>query len=428
MRFVEHRRRPRARRKEIGFRREHSVGDEQNVVSSRLLHGFRAVRLAVEDRDFQSRRKARKLLLPVIEDRCGRHDEGGTLLCARQKERDRLHGFAEPHVVRKERTRAPGGEPHEPLEALGLVVAKFRAQAFGHTGDERFGRLDALHDGLEGFVRLERHALFAEIFEKPRTEGGDLDLVLLFFERHAFETLESAAEGFGKRHVFFVAESNEVAFSRADAVQKFGHREDRTVVERDAALHLEPRAQTREAQRKIVKGKRRVPHDDRFAFGPLEHGFLWMCAHGVEKLERFAKRRIPTGVVLAHVFERCEGRLHRPPVSGFGLQVANDLQGFALHVEGDGFFAQTGPAHEPFLHERPNQRRDVKAVALRTHSEGDAGVALLFLKRRRLLQKIREHGRAARETFEILREARLRFGRKENVAALRCRENFALLL
>ena len=131
-----------------------------------------------------------------------------------------------------------------------------------------------------------------------------------------------------------------------------------------------------------------MPHDDRFAFGPLEHGFLWMCAHGVEKLERFAKRRIPTGVVLAHVFERCEGRLHRPPVSGFGLQVANDLQGFALHVEGDGFFAQTGPAHEPFLHERPNQRRDVKAVALRTHSEGDAGVALLFLKRRRLLQKI----------------------------------------
>ena len=281
---------------------------------------------------------------------------------------------------------------------------------------------------MKGLVRFERHALFAEFFEKPRPEGGDLHLVLLFLERHAFKALERAAEGVGQRHVLLVAQPNEVAFGRADAVQQFGHREDRTVVERDAALHLEPGAQTREAQLKTVKGKRRVPHDDRFAFGPLEHGFLRMCAHGVEKLERFAKRRIPIGVVLAHVVQRRESLLHRLPVFRFGLQIANDLQGFALYVEGDGFFAQTGPAHEPFLRERPNQRRDAKTVALRTHAEGDAGVSLLFLKFRRLLQKVREHGRAARETFEILRETRLRFGRKENFAALRCRKNFALLL
>ena len=108
VRFVEHGRRPRARSEQIRFRREYAVSNEKNLVFAGLLHGRRAVRLAVEDRDFQSRRKARNLLHPVVEDRRGRHDEGGPLLRAREEKRDRLHGLAEPHVVRKERSRPPG--------------------------------------------------------------------------------------------------------------------------------------------------------------------------------------------------------------------------------------------------------------------------------------------------------------------------------
>ena len=126
-------------------------------------------RAAFQHEHFQMRRELLRFAAPVVEDRCRTDHERGLAMLAIAllhpgKPRQRLHCFAEPHVIRQDTAQLQVGKVTEEIEALLLIGP--------HIGLDRRWQLD-LRNAFErreaiaqrlGFGRIEEalEGLFIE--------------------------------------------------------------------------------------------------------------------------------------------------------------------------------------------------------------------------------------------------------------------------
>src|SRR5215204_344394 len=171
--------------------------------------------------DWQVRREARRLLLPVADHRHGADDERratALLLPVALDEGEGLRGLAEPHIVGEARAQPPPPEEAEPRVAAHLVGAERSREAFGYrhlrvalalfqlreqvanpalrfdAGEgyaSRYGRTPAqshLHEVAH--ARAARRALLPEVERRLNLLGVEFDPLAAHADERGFEPRE----------------------------------------------------------------------------------------------------------------------------------------------------------------------------------------------------------------------------------------------
>ena len=165
LRLVEHDGVPPFLRERLRVALQQAVGRQHDVERFERGENLFAAGAAVVD-DVQRRRETRRLLDPVAADRRGRGHERRAALGAVQQQRQRLHGFAQPHVVGQTGARAPVGEARQPAEAFQLIGAQLRAQRARCFRRESLRFVKALAQLLPFFVGGQ--SAFVEQFRHGR--------------------------------------------------------------------------------------------------------------------------------------------------------------------------------------------------------------------------------------------------------------------
>ena len=118
----------------------HRVGRDHEIELVQLMSFFRFHAVGIVSGGMSSielkiRRELHDLIRPVGEQRCGDHHKARALLSPvlqQVKQRQDLHGLAEPHVIGKAHAELQGVQKGEPVHAFFLIGPEFRLEGRGH--------------------------------------------------------------------------------------------------------------------------------------------------------------------------------------------------------------------------------------------------------------------------------------------------------